>query len=576
MTQCRFRGIFLVRHKRHHTSPSTSTNLANLYLKRSKLNCTRFEQLPNELLIEIFIYQINIDILYSFSKLNSRFQSLLLNYHDRFDFKSVTKTKMNYISHEHITEQCRSLRLSDDEQTPGQIAYFFHKLPCERYISQLEVLSLIHMDPNYTQILSLKLNQLTNLVSLTLGNICGKQMVPLNLPFLRNLVVTTCHHNKWMQNLHELKILEYNIKLRCLHENDLIWPITLEELKIYFAELRDNEIVKKSLPHVSQLKSLAFYDNSDSSSYPDGHAWETFISSFLPLLTKFQFCFKFWNDNILIQNPNQIISTFSTPFYIKMKQWFVQYDMHSKQHQIAVLYSLPFAFERFELHTDSFDQSKTTSITNKNLFRKVTTLVCNTQCEKLNSNLVHKNIQHIILKTSGVLVDWLFSMNYTRQLSICSQTDLSSKDFYHLIETMSCLDSLNIPFTILVNLTDHWKNDLICNQLSLKIRSLNLCYNEDHSSPIPDYVNREQFLQFFDIFHMKCEHLTIGLFSKEMITDLILPHMINLQSLHIYLKKSSSSINTNNWLQEKNIINNIYFSVTLIDDECVIHTDYQN
>ncbi len=46
--------------------------------------------------------------------------------------------------------------------------------------------------------------------------------------------------------------------------------------------------------------------------------------------------------------------SFSTSFCIDEKQWFARCDI-TTQYGRAVIYSLPFAFDRFTLFTDSFE-----------------------------------------------------------------------------------------------------------------------------------------------------------------------------------------------------------------------------
>ncbi|CAF1240078.1 unnamed protein product [Adineta ricciae] len=560
--------------KRQYTSPYTPSNKKVSCLKRSKHEPTVMEDLPTELLLETFSYLNSVDVIYCFTPLNQRFRILVHAHQNKFDFKSVSKAKMKRFIHEHnrlAALQWKILRLSDDEHTPGQIAFFFEQFPYQQHTSQLKFLSLIHMKPNYAQRLLPQLEIFTSLVSLTLGNICGKQIGTLNLPLLRSLTITSCKYNKWIQSLQQLKNLDYNIKLDCVHEHSLIWPTTLEHLKIYFTQWQASEHVYASLQYLAQLKSLAIYDNSWAKSYPNGNRWQNLIESSLPLLTKFQFCFKFWYDTLSLTDINQILSTFTTLFYQK-KRCFVQCDTHSNQFHEAVLYSLPFAFDQFELHTDSFARSKTTlndiHLTHKNFFRKVETLIVNVKCDDVNSNLQNDHVQHLVLTRSDILADWLFSMVYVRQLSLCNQIDMLSKDFFHLIKNMPCLDSLNTSFTKLTNLTDEWKSKLIRDQLSAKVRSLNLSFDQNRSYSTLHYVGSHEILSILDVFAEKCEHLTILISSKNIITDSILPTMRKLQSLTVYLKTDDQSIITHDWLTKQDIVKDLDCSFTINNDEC--------
>jgi len=128
--------------------------------KHFKRHYTSFERLPNELLIEIFTYLNGVDTVYAFSQLNTRFQSLLINYVNVFDFKSISKAKFDYVIKHHDIHQWQSLRLSDDDQTPGQIRLFCQRYPLLQYISQLRSLCALNMTPKYAQefLLQLKIS----------------------------------------------------------------------------------------------------------------------------------------------------------------------------------------------------------------------------------------------------------------------------------------------------------------------------------------------------------------------------------------------------------------------------------
>jgi hypothetical protein len=143
-------------------------------------------------------------------------------------------------------------------------------------------------------------------------------------------------------------------------------------LKVFFTRSGDNEIVRASLSHLSELHSLSVYDSAWENPPPNGQIWEKLINSSMPLLKKFEFCFKFWRDFSLSTDINRIVSTFSTPFYLEEKSWFIQCDAHHQQFSIAILYSLPYVFENFEIITHSFDESITTANNlKKNLYKSL-------------------------------------------------------------------------------------------------------------------------------------------------------------------------------------------------------------
>jgi hypothetical protein len=167
--------------------------------KRFKRDATSIEHLPNELILEIFNYLTNVDAVCAFTRLNQRFQALTLKYCNTFDFKSVSKAKFDYVIRYHNIHQWRSLRLSDDDNTPGQVTHFCRLFPFAEYISQLEVLSIIHTKPKAALMFLPQLTLFPHLVSLSIGSVCGKSIPSLEFHSLKHLVINSCMHTQWMK-----------------------------------------------------------------------------------------------------------------------------------------------------------------------------------------------------------------------------------------------------------------------------------------------------------------------------------------------------------------------------------------
>ena len=321
-----------------------------------------------------------------------------------------------------------------------------------------------------------------------------------------------------------------------------MWPVQLKRLQVAFSESGDSESIHATLGQLSQLRSLAVYDDSWSSSVPDGSRWEHLIVSSLSLLTDFQFYFKFWHDPILTRDLSPIVSSFSTPFYLNEKHWRVKCDVHRPHFSAALLYSMPFAFERFEMLTQSVHMSIGTvnsdDANNNQSYKSVRTLVVSANCDEPKLDLMNARIQHLVLRCPDTPVDWLFPMMHIRQLSLCNQINLSSTDFSRLINTIPRLDSLNVSYDTLTALTSNWENKSTCDQLASKVRSLNLCFNEYLLQCIRSHlhhVNAEECLPIVGTFGDKCQHLTIAVSSWNIVIDHILRTMRQLRSLKVYV-----------------------------------------
>jgi hypothetical protein len=162
---------------------------------RSKL----FEQLPNEIIAEIFSYLNGFDVIFTFSKLNHHFQCLVFEYCQYFDFQSISKSQFDLVSQYHNTKQWKLLRISDDKRTPDFVEYFCQFYSLINDFPRLQSLSIINLNiyNNYT--IFSQLPSLTNLVSLTIESVCGDKMSPFDLPNLKRLVLTSCADINWIK-----------------------------------------------------------------------------------------------------------------------------------------------------------------------------------------------------------------------------------------------------------------------------------------------------------------------------------------------------------------------------------------
>ncbi|CAF3677989.1 unnamed protein product [Rotaria sp. Silwood1] len=143
----------------------------------------------------------------------------------------------------------------------------------------------------------------------------------------------------------ELESIEYTIGNCHLHIKDLPWPSTLTHLSIIFDYDGYFDRIQRSLVHLSSLNSLEIYQKEKGTLLPNGQLWENLIHSSLPLLKIFKFYFQFEYSSQLSNQIEQVISWFSTPFYVLKNKWFIRCDIPDRYHGRAILYSLPFSFQ---------------------------------------------------------------------------------------------------------------------------------------------------------------------------------------------------------------------------------------
>jgi hypothetical protein len=127
--------------------------------------------------------------------------------------------------------------------------------------------------------------------------------------------------NLYRNLYHSIILLDW-IKYTCHTKHDLTLPITLEQLKISYKMNETESNLQNSFRQLSKLTKLALYGKG--SSWPNGKIWEKLIQSSLPLLGSFQFCFRFFCFNRMIDDINPAMASFSTPFYLTEKCWFIR------------------------------------------------------------------------------------------------------------------------------------------------------------------------------------------------------------------------------------------------------------
>ncbi|CAF5029137.1 unnamed protein product [Rotaria sp. Silwood1] len=526
--------------------------------------------LPNELFLEVFEYLNGVDIIYAFSQLNNRFQHLLINYVHTFDFTSITKAKFDYVTQHHDIHRWKSLRLSEDEQTPGQIRLFAQLFPFSQYISQLQSLSIINMKPSFAKTILSQFISFDHLISLTITTICGENIQPFKLPSLKQLVFTGCKHNNWIKNFHCLESVEYTIKDACHVNYVLTLPKTLKHLKLFYNEARDGNAVRTSLSQMSQLTKLALYDNGDCSILPDGRQWEELIKSSLPLLKTFQFCFYFLFNHNTLDDINQAISSFSTPFYLVEKCWFTRCDSNNQYSALGAFYTLPFTFSKIRIDTKSCDIGISTLATSNTDERKhgssekVETLLFKEKCQMPSQASVTSNIVRLVLN-GGLLASSYSSLNNLRHLEIRRNIRMSVTDFADLLENASQLQSLTLLISVLIKLTDSFTNKTVCDQLSKRIQSLTIADSLSNHDYDRNMDQANILSNIVRVFGNTCEHLSLHLSTAPKTVLPILQNMKQLRSLHIHCPswRCKSNVSATSWFQQ---------SISAIDASDFIYT----
>jgi hypothetical protein len=542
----------------HHMSNMVDRKENELYL---------IEDLSNELFVKLFSYLNGADAAFAFSSLNKRFQDLINKYCKIFDFKSKSKLQFDTIFDECSTEKWKSLQLSNNDDTPGQIEYCFQRYPLHIYFNQLESLSLLKINPIDESIL-FQVSFLTKLISLKIGFVCGTTMCSFDFSGLKQLAVSSCTNTDWMKvrlkiklfvilyhfkNFSRFKSLDYTINNCCLDRTILTWPSQLTHLKIIFENLDHSNLILQSLENLPKLISLKIYQKEKGYLPVNGQIWQELIRSSLPLLKIFKFYFQFEYWSFRSNHIKQIISSFSTPFYVNEKKWFVHCDIYP-EYRRAVLYTIPFAFDRFTIFTNSFNENLIRYSTdknnhlNRNIYSNVKTLV-GELCLKSEQHFDGINILDLIRNNYFNSIERLHLLPKYFYRKTLFDKKIVSKNFGILLKNTPYLHSLNIQLNDLQVLTNNWTNVSVCKYLSEKIRFLKLYPDESRLQSL----NGNTLDQIIRIFTLKCQYLSIRILSSVDTVVLLLRDMQQLYSLHVSVQVTNDEKLTMKWLEQQQI-----------------------
>jgi hypothetical protein len=128
-------------------------------------NICFFDLLPIELLYTLFTYFLAHEILLSFSNISDHVDAVLLSYSCyRVDFNSILKCHFDLICRQIRPDQVISLKLSDNDDTPGQTELFLSRFRIKHF-TRLQSLILGIMEYENLESIFSNMNQLNQLCS---------------------------------------------------------------------------------------------------------------------------------------------------------------------------------------------------------------------------------------------------------------------------------------------------------------------------------------------------------------------------------------------------------------------------
>lgn len=347
------------------------------------------EIFSNELLLDLFEYFNEVDLIHGFYGLNQRFNELLV-FKSRcyyFNFQLISKKDFKFICQEYlpkILNRIQSIHLSENEYTHEQFNTFLSLNSLFEKFIQLRLLSL---DLNQTYSIDKILNQFSNLNYLTISSrylnfdsnynislintiwslsklkYCTLENV---IPYailsstpivksnsLRYLILDSlerdldefAHLCEYTPNLQYFElsisdifsIVEFSFIFQFLNKFKLIFDGSLNILTKIF----------QSMPN---LKYLIIYTRRI---VINGYEWEQIIEDNLSNLKTFQFLMEF---NSFSRDIDELFQSFQTQFWFEKHQW-SNIEYYEDENKLIHFYSLPCPFEDFYYETNLKFQS---------------------------------------------------------------------------------------------------------------------------------------------------------------------------------------------------------------------------
>jgi len=538
------------------------------------------ELLPNELLIHFFKYLSTVHLLRAFDGLNSRFNGVLLDHFrvQGFDFQSIRRLDFDIICRTYlprIIDQITSIRLADDERTPGQIDQFFKRGFALCQFTHLQSLSVYHLR---SEELAVKI--IGDLQDLP--NFCHLIYKPFYFPTLP----FSAHH--FISAIWGLKKLKHCC-LAFQFGNQMNFPISLiESSSIEYLSLEDIDLVSDEIvqllkktanlrylsvnltfqlpfnarlttvPQITKLNITYLWDCRQviriltmipslcelklnlGNDCIDGHKWEQIIRQYLIKLKvlHFRMMYTINNNDNKEQQIDKILDTFRTHFWLDEHHWFVQCNWNLDETN-AYLYTLPYAFEGFSLYRPHL--SKTTyPHENKQLsYNSVRSLAYHFTMAEYSTlpNIQFLNITNLSIKLPIGNHFWstIPDLYQIKVLFI----SLANDDYQNirnqlqiLLNQMPCLSTLVIKE----------RPSSILQVLSFEIKEISGCYLDLLS--YDRYYNNEQCITLTQLqFVIQCKSLSIAVEDRTCVVDLI-NAMNNLQALNVLCRDDKWNVRT--------------------------------
>ena len=290
------------------------------------------DQFPVELIFDVFTYLTASEILHSFYGFSRYLKHCIRSYQQyTVNFKSIHKREFDRICNVIRPDQIMTLTISDDEETPGQMALFFTRFPTfEQSFTRLEHLRVRNLEdfPDLSQMESLRTltvdivrsppgsfenfhiqqydNKFANIFRLSTLRTLILKKDSANIPFTFKTLPVAEHLNEFQIDLRSIDNLLFIFKripnVRRLtfslntasHDNDFMLgldappPLTHLTMKVSYGLREEIRRIVQSFSMLIYLNIHIERNQIDIHQWLEGDWWQALVDEFLPQLKVFR------------------------------------------------------------------------------------------------------------------------------------------------------------------------------------------------------------------------------------------------------------------------------------------------
>ena len=314
---------------------------------------SKFEDMPDELLLLICRHLNTYEVLNSFCCLNIRLLNTINDFTKEIDLNSIPSKLIHRFLNEifpSISSNVRSLIFAENSQRFPIDLEIFNNLESIQFLNSFSDNFLININEIKIDLVPIDIqtdlfkklfssNEYSNLQSLSLNSFHGLTFSNLqltNLSQIKSLTITLKNNVDLFELLYLLSSsieylnihIRYNGPFKSLSSS----PLKLDKLRYFHLKttfedsIKFKQLVKLINESFSSLEYLSIETLTRDDDYIDGCQWEIFLKKLIYLknfVCSIRYRFKINEDYDQELREEYLLNSFSTDFWLNQRKWFI-------------------------------------------------------------------------------------------------------------------------------------------------------------------------------------------------------------------------------------------------------------